>query len=61
MDFLKEHGSTTCRTKTLASNTGVIHLYESLGWQVRNHHHLIGNEYVTIVSENVITQPIHRA
>lgn len=47
---LARHNVDTCRTKTLADNAGVIRMYEQIGWHVRNHFHLIGRDYVTIVS-----------
>lgn len=47
---LREHHETVCRTKTLASNGGVIKMYEAMGWRVRNTFRLIGRDYVTLVS-----------
>lgn len=48
--YLRERGVRQCRTKTLAANTNVIAMYESLGWHVRDRFRLIGRDYVTIVS-----------
>jgi ribosomal protein S18 acetylase RimI-like enzyme len=50
LDYLSAKGIDACRTKTLASNAGVIHMYEQLGWTVRDRFALIGRHYVTIVS-----------
>jgi ribosomal protein S18 acetylase RimI-like enzyme len=50
LEYLGEKGVRQCRTKTLAANTGVIAMYEGLGWHVRDRFRLIGREYVTIVS-----------
>jgi ribosomal protein S18 acetylase RimI-like enzyme len=50
LTYLAEHHVSQCRTKTLAGNTGVISMYEGLGWHVRDRFSLIGRDYVTIVS-----------
>lgn len=50
VEFLKVHRETVCRTKTLASNRGVIRMYEKMGWHVRDSFRLIGRSYVTLVS-----------
>ena len=50
LTYLAEHHVSQCRTKTLAGNTGVIAMYEGLGWHVRDRFRLIGREYVTVVS-----------
>jgi ribosomal protein S18 acetylase RimI-like enzyme len=47
---LREHHEPVCRTKTLASNGGVIKMYETMGWRVRDRFRLIGREYVNLVS-----------
>jgi len=46
---LRGHGADRCRTKTLASNTSVIRMYEQMGWHVRDTFRLIGRDYVTVV------------
>jgi len=48
--YLARRGVAQCRTKTLATNAGVIGMYARLGWAVRDRFALIGREYVTIVS-----------
>lgn len=50
LEYLKGQRGIHCRTKTLASNRGVIHMYEKLGWRVRDSFRLIGRSYVTLVS-----------
>ena len=50
MEHLKSRGVDRCRTKTLASNDGVIRMYERLGWSIRDRFAFIGRRYVTIVS-----------
>lgn len=55
LEYLRQHGVGVCRTKTLAANTGVIAMYEGLGWHVRDRFRLIGKEYVTIVSPAAAT------
>ncbi len=50
--YLEQIDIHECRTKTLASNSNVIKMYERLGWHVRDEFRLIGNRYVTIVSED---------
>jgi ribosomal protein S18 acetylase RimI-like enzyme len=52
-DYLCQKGIPSCRTKTLATNRHIIRMYEGMGWQVRNHFHLIGREYVTLVVEKL--------
>jgi ribosomal protein S18 acetylase RimI-like enzyme len=54
MAYLAEHHVDRCRTKTLARNSGVIEMYGGLGWHVRDRFHLIGKEYVTIVSPRIL-------
>jgi ribosomal protein S18 acetylase RimI-like enzyme len=53
--YLASHQVDRCRTKTLASNAGVIGMYQRLGWSIRERFSLIGREYVTIVSPPVMT------
>jgi ribosomal protein S18 acetylase RimI-like enzyme len=50
MRWAAENGESICRTKTLASNAGVIRMYEKMGWRVRDAFRLIGREYLTLVS-----------
>jgi ribosomal protein S18 acetylase RimI-like enzyme len=50
LEYLRRHGIDRCRTKTLASNAGVIAMYEGLGWHIRDRFRLIGRDYVTLVS-----------
>jgi len=50
LGYLREHGVDFCTTKTLASNTSVIRMYEQMGWHVRETFRLIGRDYVTLVS-----------
>jgi ribosomal protein S18 acetylase RimI-like enzyme len=50
LGYLRRHGVSQCRTKTLEANGAVIGMYERLGWHVRDRFRLIGREYVTIVS-----------
>jgi ribosomal protein S18 acetylase RimI-like enzyme len=50
IEYLRGHRGTVCRTKTLASNGGVIRMYEKMGWRVRDSFSLIGRDYVTLVS-----------
>lgn len=49
-EHVRARGLRALRTKTLARNQGVIGMYASLGWQVRDRFRLIGKEYVTLVS-----------
>jgi ribosomal protein S18 acetylase RimI-like enzyme len=56
LDYLAARDVRTCRTKTLASNAGVIAMYQRLGWSVRDRFALMNRHYVTIVSP-----PIARA
>ena len=50
LDYLRRHGVSQCRTKTLAANASVIAMYNGLGWHVRDRFRLIGRDYVTMVS-----------
>ena len=50
LEYLSEEGVDRCRTKTLATNHGVIRMYEGMGWIVRDRFGLIGRDYVTMVS-----------
>jgi len=50
--YLDQKGISTCRTKTLASNSGVISMYERLGWGIRNYTRLLGRQYVILVTPN---------
>ena len=52
--YLAQHHVDRCRTKTLAANTGVIAMYDHLGWSVRDRFSLIGRDYVTIVSPPIL-------
>jgi ribosomal protein S18 acetylase RimI-like enzyme len=49
-EHVRARGLRAFRTKTLAANAGVIGMYASLGWRVRDRFRLIGREYVTLVS-----------
>lgn len=53
-DYLAEKSVPLCRTKTLATNTGVIRMYKNMGWYVRDRFRLIGREYVTLVSRKLL-------
>ena len=50
LGYLLTRGVGRCRTKTLAANHGVIGMYRSLGWEVRNRLRQIGREYVVLAS-----------
>jgi ribosomal protein S18 acetylase RimI-like enzyme len=52
-EYLATRRVNRCRTKTLATNHGVIRMYERLGWHVRNRFRVIGRDYVTIVSPSI--------
>lgn len=49
MEYLFTKGVSSCRTKTLLENMGVIRMYEEMGWQTRNTIKLIGKRYVILV------------
>jgi ribosomal protein S18 acetylase RimI-like enzyme len=51
MHYLRSRAAAACRTKTLASNRGVIALYEKLGWRVRDRFRFLGKNYVTLVAD----------
>jgi len=54
LDYLAGKAVDRCRTKTLASNAGVIAMYQKLGWSVRDRFSLIGREYVTLLSPPIL-------
>ena len=65
LQYLEKHHVDRCRTKTLAANSGVIGMYEHMGWSVRDRFTLIGREYVTIASPTISSasgeEPARRA
>ena len=56
IEYMQQKGIGQCRTKTLASNANVIGMYEKLGWHVRDHFWLMQREYVTLVSEDLLSK-----